>query len=108
MTPDALAARALSHLQRTPSDPALVEPVAGMLLLRHARPTSWTATVYQPVLCLILQGRKETAARDRSVALAPGDALVVSHDLPVVARIAQAAPGQPYIAMIVALDLPLL
>lgn len=108
MRTDALAARALAYLEGSPAGPALVAPVEGMVLLRHREPTSWTATVYDPVICLILQGRKETAARDRTVVLSAGDCLVVSHDLPVVARITQAEPGQPYLAMIVSLDLSLL
>lgn len=108
MRTDALAARALTYLQGTPFDAAIVEPVEGMVLLRHREPTAWTATVYDPVICLILQGRKETAARDRSIVLSAGDALVVSHDLPVVARITQAEPGRPYLAVIVALDTTLL
>ena len=104
MTTDTLAARAMTFLQGTSSDPALVEPVEGMVLLRHREPTSWTATVYDPVVCLILQGRKETAVRDRSIALSAGEALVVSHDLPVVARITEAERARPYLAMIVSLD----
>lgn len=108
MRADELAARALTYLQGNQLDPAVVEPVEGVVLLRHREPTSWTATVYDPVVCLILQGRKETAARDRSVALSAGDALVVSHDLPVVARITEAAPGRPYLAAIVSLDTHLL
>lgn len=108
MTTDALAARAMTFLQGTSLDPALVAPVEGMVLLRHREPTSWTATVYDPVVCLILQGRKETAVRDRSIALSAGEALVVSHDLPVVARITQAERGRPYLAMIVTLDTTLL
>lgn len=108
MSTDALAARAMTCLQATPCDPALVEPVEGVVLLRHQKPTSWTATIYDPVACLILQGQKETAVRDRSIVLSAGEALVVSHDLPVVARITQAEPGRPYLAMIVALDTSLL
>jgi AraC-like DNA-binding protein len=79
-----------------------------MVLLRHQKPTSWTATLYDPVICLILQGQKETAVRDRSIVLSAGEALVVSHDLPVSARITQAEPGRPYLAMIVTLDTSLL
>lgn len=108
MRTETLAARALACLEGTPSDPAIVEPVEGMLLLRHTEPTSWTATVYDPVICLILQGRKETATRDRTLVLSAGESLVVSHDLPVVARITQAEPGRPYLAMIVSLDPALL
>ena len=104
----ALTARALAHFEAYPSGLGLVQPVAGMLLLRHLEPTSWTATVYDPVVCLILQGRKETAAGDRVVTISAGEALVVSHNLPVVARITQAAPAEPYLALIVSLDVSLL
>ena len=45
--------------------------------------TAFEAVVYNPVICLILQGRKEMNAGDRRVSLAEGDALLVSHDLPV-------------------------
>lgn len=108
MSTDALVARALTCLPGTAADPALAEPVEGMVLTRHPEPTTWTATVYDPVICLILQGQKETAVGDRSIGLSAGDALVVSHDLPVVARITQAEPGRPYLAVIVALDTTLL
>lgn len=108
MTTDALADRAMTYLKGTPVDAALVEPVEGMLLVRHRAPTTWTATLYDPVICLVLQGRKETATLDRSVVLSAGDALVVSHDLPVVARITRAEQGRPYLAVIVAIDTALL
>lgn len=105
---DALTAQALAHLPPAAADPALVEPVAGMMLLCHQAPTAWTATLYEPVVCLILQGQKETAAHERRAVLSAGDALVVSHDLPVVARITQAEPARPYLALIVTLDTALL
>ena len=86
----------------------LARPVDGMVLLRHHERTPLKATLYDPIVCLILQGRKETAAGTRVVACSAGEALVVSHDLPVVSRITQAEPGLPYLAMIVTLDLSLL
>ena len=45
------------------------------------------ASVYEPVMCLILQGGKITSIGDQHVELRVGDALVVSHDLPVLSRI---------------------
>ncbi|MCP3971747.1 MAG: AraC family transcriptional regulator [Rhodobacteraceae bacterium] len=65
------------------------------------------AVVYQPVICLILQGRKVTSIGDMSVELRPGDALLVSHDLPVISRITKASFHQPYLALILSLDLGL-
>ena len=65
------------------------------------------ATVYEPVICLILQGSKTTSIGDQTVELKPGDALLVSHDLPVVSRITQASARDPYMALILSLDLGL-
>ncbi len=65
------------------------------------------AVVYEPVMCLILQGRKETAIGDQFADLGPGDVLLVSHDLPVQSRITKASPQEPYLAAILKLDLGL-
>lgn len=65
------------------------------------------AFVYEPVLCLILQGSKITSIGNQRVQLRPGEALLVSHDLPVVSRITKASKSEPYIAVILSLDLGL-
>ena len=65
------------------------------------------ATIYEPVVCLILQGSKTTSVGDQRLDLRPGDGLLVSHDLPVVSRITQANKAKPYIAVILSLDLVL-
>lgn len=103
-----LVAQARLFFEGEPSTMGVLCPVDGILLLRHVEPTPMKATLYEPVVCLILQGRKEAAAGDRFVQLDTGDALVVSHDLPVVSRITRAEPGEPYLAMIVTLDLSIL
>lgn len=65
------------------------------------------AMIYEPVVCLILQGSKVTSIGDQRADLRPGDALLVSHDLPVVSRITKASKQEPYIAVILSLDLGL-
>ena len=65
------------------------------------------ATIYDPLVCLILQGGKVTSIGDQQVDLRAGDALLVSHDLPVVSRITKASRDEPYIALILSLDLGL-
>ena len=70
--------------------------------------TIFEAIVYNPVICLILQGRKEMNVGDRYVSLAEGDALLVSHDLPVTSKITEASPEMPYRALIISLDLGIL
>jgi AraC-like DNA-binding protein len=64
--------------------------------------------VYDPLLCLILQGGKSTLAGEQVANLGPGDALLVSHDLPVISRITKASLKSPYMALILVLDLTLL
>ncbi|MDR3375575.1 MAG: AraC family transcriptional regulator [Ancalomicrobiaceae bacterium] len=68
-------------------------------------PSDIEAAIYEPVLCLILQGGKVTSIGDQTVELGPGDALLVSHDLPVVSRITKASAREPYLSLVLSLDL---
>ena len=67
--------------------------------------TEMEAVVYEPLVCLILQGSKVTSIGDAHADLHPGDALLVSHDLPVISQITTASRAEPYIALILSLDL---
>ena len=79
--------------------------IAGLALLRSQAPTSLKAVVYNPLLCLILQGEKETHLGEQQVKFAAGESLIVSHHLPVVSRITKASTDKPYIAIVLSLDL---
>lgn len=70
--------------------------------------STFEAVVYNPVICLILQGKKEMRIGDQRLSLAPGDALLVSHDLPVISKITEASPAVPYRALIFSIDLGVL
>lgn len=93
--------RAFNSARGSSTQPTIVSPVAGLRLLRHPVRTEFEATIYQPVLCLIIQGKKETTFGDRTFKLGAGDCLLVSHDLPVVSRIVEA----PYLALLLDVDL---
>jgi len=67
--------------------------------------SEFEAVVYNPIICLILRGKKETHIGLQSVTLGRGDALLVSHDLPVTSKITEASPDAPYLALILTLDL---
>jgi len=86
----------------------LVMPLEGVFLLNNTSPTELDATLYDPVICLIAQGRKEVWLGDQPVKVGAGESLVVSHHVPVVSRITVATAGEPYLAMVVALDISLL
>ncbi len=77
----------------------------GLMLLRSRRPTSLNTILYKPLLCLILQGRKETYIGTRQINVAAGDSLIVSHHLPVTSRITEASEKMPYVALVLELDM---
>jgi len=76
------------------------QPMDGLLLLRQNTPSSFEASLYEPVLCLILQGRKQVSIGEQTLSFGPGECLLVSHDLPVCSRITNA----PYLALVLEVD----
>ena len=106
MTLDTLVDRVNSQLQRLPGKKT--DAVPGLFLLRETAPTDIEATFYDPVVCLILQGEKEITIGDHLFRLSEGHCVVVSHDLPVRARITRASARKPYLALVIRLDLAVL
>ncbi|MEM7136063.1 MAG: AraC family transcriptional regulator [Myxococcota bacterium] len=84
------------------------DTVPGLFLLRERAPTEFEAAIYEPIVCLILQGEKETTVGDRAFTVSEGRCIVVSHHLPVMARITKASPRTPYLAVVIRLDLAVL
>jgi AraC-like DNA-binding protein len=82
-------------------DARAIEPAEGLLLLRHLESGPPQAALYEPVLCLVLQGRKDVSIGERTLSLGVGDCLLVSHDVPVSSRITQA----PYLALVMDIDI---
>lgn len=97
-----LADRVARQLPRADgSGSQYVRPLPKLGILRHHRPTSFEAAVYEPVVILVLEGRKETVLGADSFPMGAGECLLVSHDLPVIARVKQA----PYLALLFDVDL---
>lgn len=81
---------------------------SGTHLLRHHTTTDLNATVYRPLLCLILQGAKQVGSSARTLTVGAGQSLIVSHTLPVISLITEASREAPYTALVFPLDLDLL
>src|SRR5688500_7787616 len=77
-----------------------VRPMDGLVLLGQDSASSFEACLYEPVLCLILQGRKQVSLGEQTLSFGPGECLLVSHDLPVSSRITKA----PYLALVFEVD----
>lgn len=76
----------------------------GLWVLRQYAPSQFEATIYDPILCLILQGRKEMMFGDRTYRLGAGECALVSHDLPIVSRVREA----PYLVVLLTVDVDVL
>ncbi len=108
MDTQTLATQVQAYMDENAGKAEVVTALPGMLLLRHFGPSELTPALYEPVICLILQGSKETVLTDNRLTIGPGDSLLVSHDVPVLARITTAKPSEPYLAIVLKLDLSML
>ncbi len=81
---------------------------SGTHLIRYEANSGLNSTVYHPLLCLVLQGAKQVGASDKILTVRAGQSVIVSHTLPVVSCITEAAPELPYMALVFPLDLDLL
>lgn len=100
--------RALHFVKGKGDGEYLFHKQSHFLLLKSSSASELNATLYNPVICLILQGAKEVLIGKRKITVNAGDALLVSHALPVVSRIAEASRQNPYLAIILRINLNLI
>lgn len=95
-------------LQRVPKSsqhaPQLLTPRRGLYVLRQYVRSEFESTIYDPMLCLILQGRKEMVFGERTYRLGAGECALVSHDLPIVSRVREA----PYLVVLLKVEVDVL
>jgi AraC-like DNA-binding protein len=90
--------------RQTGTDGVFETAVPALRLSRFSAPTDLVAVVYEPCLCVVAQGAKEVILEGETYRLDPARSLLVSVDLPVAARVVEGSPGQPYLAVRLALD----
>ena len=71
---------------------------------KASAPTEHAAVVYEPSICIAVQGAKEVRFGGQAYRYHPGNSLVVSVAVPVTSRVAAASPDVPCLAVLVALD----
>jgi AraC-like DNA-binding protein len=79
-----------------------------LFLARYFKPTEFESVVYEPVICLILQGTKETTIKKQPIEIGSGQSILISHDLTISSRITKASKESPYIALVMKIDLNIL
>jgi AraC-like DNA-binding protein len=91
---------ALRHRSR--SDAATPIPRVA-IHMGHAR-TSLSPGLYEPMLCLVLQGAKNVMIGDRLLRYDPASYFVATVDLPASGCIVEASPDKPYVGISLTLD----
>lgn len=90
------------------SDYIMVKEVENLIAIRHTQTTTFEGNVYEPIACLILQGSKEIGMNKKVTQFTAGQALIVSHDTLVTARVTEASVDKPFISLVLSIDLALL
>ncbi|OEA17184.1 AraC family transcriptional regulator [Vibrio parahaemolyticus] len=80
-------------------------PISGLRFSRWTTPTPPTSYTHNPSICLIAQGRKRVLLGEESFIYDANHFLISSVDLPIIANIIEASEEQPYLGLIVELDL---
>ena len=98
-------ARLVAAIERhTPPDGICDTAVPGMLIARQPRPTEPISLVVDPSLCIVAQGAKEVFLAGEVYRYDPAHSLLVSIDLPISARVVEATPARPCLAVRVSFD----
>lgn len=94
--------------RHTSGDGIQPTPIAGVSLVRSATPTVPMPVVYEPTLCLIVQGRKRVTAGTTTYVYDAANYLVASVDVPVMGAVIEASEERPYLCLVLDLDMTVL
>ena len=78
-----------------------VSPLSGIYLLQGTESPKSAAAIYNPIICLIVQGCKEVVFGDNEkIRVEEGQSIIVSHSTPIASRIVKGSSQNPYLAVI--------
>ena len=104
MAPDELSRLVAAIGRHVPADGVCGTAVPGLILARNPTPTDPVALVVDPSLCIVAQGAKEVFLGGEVYRYDPAHSLLVSIDLPMSVRVAEASPARPCLAVRLSLD----
>ena len=82
-----------------------VTAIPGLTILRSDHEKHPSHIIFKPALCVVVQGAKWTTFGNQRFDYGPGQALVVSVEMPALSRVAQASPGEPFLGIVIEFDL---
>ncbi len=88
----------------TPIDGMHDTRIDGLATMRASEPSQPLPSVYEPCLCVVVQGRKQAKLKEETYVYDPLNYLVVSVTLPVIAQIVEASTERPYLCLRINID----
>lgn len=74
-------------------------PIARLTITRAEQPTALLPVMYEPTVCLVLQGAKRALIGDQVLRYGGGEYFVAAIELAALVQIAEATEDQPYLAL---------
>lgn len=91
-------------LRLSPRQGANATCIPGLQLYRFDRPNEPLHALYEPSVCLIVQGSKRVLIGDQMLHYGPMRHLVVSQNLPIMGQVLEADPLHPYLCIALAVS----
>lgn len=82
-------------------------PIPGLSVIRATRPSGLDYEISRPLVCLVLQGSKRVTTSSGTLAFGAGDSLLITADVPTISQITRASGAEPYLSLILDVDVPL-
>jgi AraC-like DNA-binding protein len=82
--------------------------IAGLTILRSNHEKRPNHLIFQPALCITVQGAKSAMFGDQRFEYGAGQALVVSVEMPGFGTVVEASPSEPFLGIILEFDLTIL
>lgn len=80
-------------------------PIPGLAMIRLSKPSGLEYAISRPLVCLVLQGSKQVTMGKQTFAFTAGDSLLITADVPTVSQITRASADEPYLSLVLNLDL---
>ncbi|WP_242129113.1 AraC family transcriptional regulator [Sphingobium sp. Sx8-8] len=107
--PAALLDSALAHVDALGGGEGLFPlPMSGVDMIRSMRHVSANPQIYKPSLCIVLEGLKQIEFGGQSLEYGAMECLIVNMEIPATGRIVGANPKEPFLGMVIELDIDLL
>ncbi|HEY9071727.1 MAG TPA: AraC family transcriptional regulator [Candidatus Ozemobacteraceae bacterium] len=79
--------------------------IPGLAIFRYDEPTQPSGGMYEPSICLVVQGAKRAILGEDSYIYDKKHYLITSIDLPAIVQVLEASPKKPYLGLALKLDL---